>query len=528
MNAFFVSHENILGKITQYIFLSCLLVVTGWFLYYDFLIIQTPIQLEFREGSILATTELLLRGQNPYDKANQPLYTNVYGTIYNLAVVPFAAVFGNTLWVHRFITGLSIFASAVLLSMTLIKKRAAPLLSISAGVLFLSCQYFFINALSRPDGLGLLFFLLSIFIPWNAEFNKKSLFAGGLVGILAFYTKPYFVLGLVYIAVYLFLFVSKKKAFGFGVLTLFLFLLSLWFVWETAPYYFYNVVFIHYSYATRDWLYMLLQVGQFFTLFGVVFLWSIIIGYKKKDTPTKTDTKTTESSRRFANLKRIDINHFDRPVLDVFLDLPVFCFFFSFLLIFFSLGLHIGNYMVYLFQLMAPFFTMMMVQRLSRINKFPVLTYMAIVLNAFLIMKTLYPLGLDFDPAIYQAGWPRVRQLIAEHNTILNSPALVSELISQKKPFMNTGQNEYFYVPSVPDVFFLPASNEIYEIGNAFREEIIQSVQNKSYDLVMYTPTDPFLTNTQDLQRNYRHVETITLAMPVSKQVWEVEVWLPK
>lgn len=47
---------------------------------------------EFREDSTILTTQLMLRGTNPYSLAVHPAHNNNYGILYQLLVYPFARI----------------------------------------------------------------------------------------------------------------------------------------------------------------------------------------------------------------------------------------------------------------------------------------------------------------------------------------------------------------------------------------------------------------------------------------------------
>ena len=78
-------------------------------------IITFPYPLELREGAIQLSTHALLNGINPYSLINNPVYINPYGILYNLLVLPFAALFGNSLQLHRLINGLLILGQLFLM-----------------------------------------------------------------------------------------------------------------------------------------------------------------------------------------------------------------------------------------------------------------------------------------------------------------------------------------------------------------------------------------------------------------------------
>ena len=75
-----------------------------WSIYFSLVTILIPYQIEYREGTAQVLTGFFLRAENPFVLESQPLAMNNYGLGYNLVVLPFAALFGNTLLVHRSVT----------------------------------------------------------------------------------------------------------------------------------------------------------------------------------------------------------------------------------------------------------------------------------------------------------------------------------------------------------------------------------------------------------------------------------------
>jgi hypothetical protein len=76
----------------------------------------------------------------------------------------------------------------------------------------------------------LFLFLSAIIIPWVYGFSKRSLCAAIILGILAFYTKQYFIACLGYVAFYLFIAEAKKRAVYFGLAVLATFIALMIFV----------------------------------------------------------------------------------------------------------------------------------------------------------------------------------------------------------------------------------------------------------------------------------------------------------
>ena len=86
-----MSIELIFGKRTARILLFAGAAVSiAWAVYFSVVTILMPYQIEFREGTALVLTRILLNGENPFVFGNQPLAMTNYGVGYNLAVLPFA------------------------------------------------------------------------------------------------------------------------------------------------------------------------------------------------------------------------------------------------------------------------------------------------------------------------------------------------------------------------------------------------------------------------------------------------------
>ena len=84
-----------------------------WSVYFALVTISFPHQIFWNEGTAQVQTWFFLHGENPFILENQPFGMNNYGLGYSLAVLPFAALFGNTLLVHRSVTFAFIISSAV-------------------------------------------------------------------------------------------------------------------------------------------------------------------------------------------------------------------------------------------------------------------------------------------------------------------------------------------------------------------------------------------------------------------------------
>lgn len=81
---------------------------------YHMRVITFPYPSEYREGSMIQTTNVLLNGENPYAIVNQPQDTNTYGIFYSIVCYPFAKISGSSLQLHRAVSGIFIFLSCLM------------------------------------------------------------------------------------------------------------------------------------------------------------------------------------------------------------------------------------------------------------------------------------------------------------------------------------------------------------------------------------------------------------------------------
>jgi hypothetical protein len=79
---------NLLAIILSLILLTSLSLISLKLIIHHFQVIGNFFPNEYRESATLLTTDLLLKGGNPYALENQPEYTNVYGIFYHIIVLP--------------------------------------------------------------------------------------------------------------------------------------------------------------------------------------------------------------------------------------------------------------------------------------------------------------------------------------------------------------------------------------------------------------------------------------------------------
>ena len=346
--------------VLEIVFWSCILAIIFWLIYFAIVTIVMPYQIEYREGAAQVMTQILLKGENPFSSENQPLAFNNYGIAYNLIVLPWAALFGNSLLVHRTVTFLFIIFSCLLIFQTISRINRDCFFAV-AGAIFV-----FMGLASRggngafPTAMATFLFLGAILIPFNRSFDFIALSLSAILCVIAFYTKPYFVLSFGIVASYVFLFVSKKKGALYSLLFVILFIFSSLFVRYLYKYYFIDTVIGNlsnnagYSFALVP-IYLYEFGKEFFP--SIILAGGMLLGYL-----TKLRLKSF-SLKEF--LSRFDFLSLDLPLVAEPLNYFAYflgCSTLAFVLI---LGPHFGTYLPYLYQIMLPPFFLLLFQSIK-------------------------------------------------------------------------------------------------------------------------------------------------------------------
>ena len=211
--------------------------------YHHWQIITAPIPLDLYEGTMPLITGIIADGNNPYTRPFQPQAADVYPPLYNMLVAPLSQLFGNTFQLHRSVSAFFIVASSVLCGFTAMRNGATRLNGIAVALLMYAALLFYGTPVSSTNALGVALFLTVLLVPWHFRFGTGSLVFALLCGLLSFYAKQYFVLGMAILCLYLFLCVSMRRALLLGVAYATLLLVSLSVVHYTSPYYLDNTLF---------------------------------------------------------------------------------------------------------------------------------------------------------------------------------------------------------------------------------------------------------------------------------------------
>lgn len=408
------------------------------------LIISFPYQLEYREGATPLFTQFMIDGGSIYELGAQPVHVNVYGIGYNLLVYPFAKLFGVTIQLHRVVSAVAIAATCLLVFYASLRNGSQRLLAFTAAVLlYIELQYYVIP-LARPDAVGLLLYVLTIFIPAWRRFSMPSLAFSLLLAALALMTKLYFVFGLLIVIAHVYLFESQRKGLVlFAVAVVAFTALSLT-VSTSFGTYVHDVLMTQQSHRTYSIQHMMLQ-WQEFLLWHVE--WLVIAAIVLVTVIWKGVTARFLRSASINRINPLAIEPLFRNGLSIYataLGLGVAA-------IVYPLGGHGGNWMVYLIQLVTPFFLIVLSSLLTnvacnRYTEFHKVGLLVVLLGFSMLARNLH--SMPRPPDAQTASVYRVLEgYLMKHESAYVSPALVWSARVNGHEIYNSGQTEYFFTP---------------------------------------------------------------------------------
>jgi hypothetical protein len=506
----------------RYALLAGAVLAATWLVYFARVTLSMPYPIEYREGAAQVMTQFLVHGQNPFTLENQPLGMNNYGILYAAIVWPLAALFGNTLLIHRAVSFAFILLTGGLVYQAIHKS------SRDAGMAA-ACAALAAIALATRGGLGAFpssagtfIFMAALLIPAQRSFSCRSLMFSALLGLLAFYTKPYFVLCFGTVATYVFIFVSRRRALLYAAVFIALFAAAFFVVRAWLPLYFVDVLASNLSNTTRVPEYLVKQLRQLLkefypaALLGIIALVAAIPALRARGT------------RSLSLLSPSKLAASDRPVLSTPLDYFAYAFVVSTAAFIFVLGLHVGNYMAYAYQLMLPPFVIWLGRLFARPGRWVWIQVPLLILNLFTFSAA------RLDPAFLSQGsarpWARLYEYVDRSTRVLNSPVLVPEMIRRDMPVLDSGQTEYFYNVNrelYPGNNLLgPSYETLAGRGQQYLSSVNDAIANQAFDAIMVT--DQLNIFDQNLMsRYYQPTLSMAVNMPQTDHEWTIDVWTP-
>ena len=395
-------------------------------------LIQAEYPQDYAENATYFSTVLLLEGKNPWALANQPQFANVYGILYNLVALPAAAVFGCSFALHRTLSALCLLLCCLMIGLSLRRYRVPLLLAIIAPIIFYQQYMPTYQSNVKPDNLGLLLFLGALLYPWYRRFSPSSLLVSGTLAVLALYTKVYFAVALIYVAVYVFLFESVRKALLYLVLSLGALAVSVVLVGLTLEAYWTDVLFVQWNDSFAEWGFFTDQLCWYVRMnFGLLGLLGLVgFGWIIARTRAGLRLELPGCTRP---------RDWRAPLLPRRLDFVTFVLLFSIALLLAGVGWRSGNFGLYFHQLLTPYLLIVAFRAISTARVPRALLVALPCLQLLYSFATFYPLR---EPE--RREWQNWAALLAEYDgDVLVAPVFAHIVLEQGKTIYDDGQTEY-------------------------------------------------------------------------------------
>ncbi|MEH6569395.1 MAG: hypothetical protein V7709_09980 [Halioglobus sp.] len=523
-------------KLWGFILPGAALILLLGLLHHHWQIITAPVPLDLYEGTMPLITSLIAEGNNPYTKAFQPQAADVYPPLYNMLVAPLTSIFGNTFELHRSVSALFIFAAVVFCGLAGYRVSGSKRHGFAAATMFYAALLFYATPVSSTNAPGVAIYLAGLLVPWYFRFSNASLLFGLVCGILAFYTKQYFILGMAMLCLYTFVYVSMSRALLLGIFYACGLISSLAIVHISSPYYLDNTLFAPSAAmkGLQSWEILAIQLKVYlYTYSGLllVILAAIVAGTMRLGSAGCMTHIRTNLQLAREGLKG--------PLLAAKGDFFWFCLLWSSIVIVFYLGRNPGNYMTYLFQLMSPF---LLIIAFRSIASFPTKIGIIAPVALFSLYQAYAILPKDFSTNLDR--WRQVEQLIQENDQILATQMLVMPLLKNNKDVHQDGHTFYFPLASNKPDFFVKEKkgDRVSAIWNNYITNMYRKIERREFDLILVSPWElrgifernppPFkkITGRKFLSRHYKTEQTIKLSMTdrYGGGTYDIQVWRPK
>ena len=517
------------GPLWSVIALALMLAMGLYQLSLHWQMIIAPVPLDYYESTMVVITDLIARGDNPYDAALQPMKTDVYPPLANILTAPLSLVWGNTLVLHRAVSAVFLLVNTAFIYHVTGRLGGNRIDSACAAVLSYAATLYFGTPVASGNAVGLLLFYLCIYLPVIGRFSSTSLAWSLVCGLLAFYAKQYFVLGLGFVALYLILSVSMTRGAVFALACAIAVCGSLAGVHAGSPFFIDNTLFAPaFFFSTiSTGSHLLNQLQQF----GWIYLPALLALAWLALLARRRGAGSNGAYRRLRSA--------DRPLLTVRLNYACYCFFCATMVIVLLLGHNPGNWLTYLMQLMAP---VLLIACFSLLRVYRAARGAATLITAWVAMQSLVLLEHDFE--VDMKPWAEAQALIDAGDKLLVSPLLTDRLLAANREVFHSGHTPYFrYGLLKPAALHRAAAEDsIKGIWDAYLRDFYGRLERQQFDYLVLGVWDmrgvfegnPHPDTGEDgraiLRRHYDRTGTLDLSMVVRPGggKYPLQVWQPK
>ena len=473
--------------------------------------------MEYRENAPLFTSGLQLEGKNPYSVEHRPLCFAAYGIGYYWVSYPFARWFGNSYQTLRTVSVAFVVASCGMLIWGLRTDKCPWWAALAGGLLLFSQLGQGLSITARPDGFGLFLLLASLVVPYRHRFSSGSLALSAALSILGYLTKPYFVLGLPLVVLYVFLFDNKRKGLVFGLVGITALLASLAAINAVYECYLTDTVVAQRNSVVRS-IEHLLGVGGRFLKDNLGFA-AISAAEFLPWVGACWGVPMLGAAGGGADFRR-----FTRPLLLAKLPFPAIILACNAAAIVLVLGLSKGNDELYYHQLLSPFLLWVACLSAGRPSRWQWLWLLLLLANIVWLASQRPKWPQD-----HSAAWADLDRLVARQREVLAAPHLSHLLARHGLRVYDSGQTESALYVFQQDP--TPLMEKYMQRTQAFLADIRNKVVNEQFDLVLFchgwwSPLIPL----QDLQDHYVYQRTLSAPMTFGYWVdpYPLEAWVPR
>ncbi len=436
-------------------------------------IVVYPYQHEFREGTPLVVVKTMLDRHNPYSLRTQPAATYVYGILYPLLNYPISWAFGATMLNARIMSWLYVWLTALLVF------RFCYLRSRNVAIAALCTVPFYYpevaKALAVPPDLGILLLVASVLIAYEGKFSPRSLALSAACSVAGYYTKPFFMVGIGYVATYLFVFRSKRTALRFFGLAMAAWVGSLALVHRWLPAYL-NDCFLHHvavAEYSRHHVYEQLRTYGSRELFLLMVVLALVVAALRRIRLERV---------------RVDVLHPDQPLLNgvsvsLFFELSVLVIG---VLFFYKLGGHPGAWEgAYLYYLCSPVLVLVVAEKFTSLSTPRWLQYVsAIGLVAYMGASGKRQHQMAKSAREHAKTVAVLEQAMARKQKVMNCEFTASIAVAQDRTIYESGQSQYFITGNTR-LGQLIYGDAIVQAQQRHLNEIQRQIEAKAFDLVM-------------------------------------------
>ncbi|MCX7592016.1 MAG: hypothetical protein N2255_10365 [Kiritimatiellae bacterium] len=497
-------------------------------------LIRAEYPLEYRENAMPLTTELMLRGRNPFDVTEQPGFANGYGLLYHWLVYPLARLGGAGFGVHRLVSAICLVLSTLLCLHVWSRDGVPSLFAWSCAAILITNLAFDVSSLARPDGLGLLLMVATVTIPHSAAFSVGSILLSALTGLAGFYTKPYFLFGLACVGTYLFLFVSMRKAVSLAGIFLLGLAVSVLVIRWLYPCYFTNIIYAQLGDLPCDWQHLFRHGGRFTLLNAGAFLLLVftVLMRRRDDVAKVLGTPGTDKAMPQSTGKACEGRFLEwagplipRPLWSY----PVHLLVLGTAAVLW-MGRHTGQGLLYYRQLFLPFLLWTCVAQVARWSA-PQKPGRNIVAGLLIVFQlaALMAYALHKGPRLWKdrtAEWKEVQHIVETKHEIYHDAPLAHLVFARGKKVWDNGHTYLAFFVRPGSHFWVPAGyTEAVEVH--LRDAAVK-LANREFDCLALTPlNDGFFDALAAAGRNYRLAKKLSLPLPFNSEVLRLSIYEP-